>query len=65
MIYKISSVSKTRTFGGRRYHLLGHERLKSVANQRAEKLRKNGISARVTPQPGHGQGGWNIYTRVH
>ena len=63
MGYKIQPVKKTRKFGGKAYHWQEYVRMKSEAESRARELRRTGKAARVVPQPGYGQGGWNIYVR--
>ncbi len=61
--YRMLPVKKLRKFGGKTYHWREYVAMKSEANNVVRQLRRQGMAARVTAQPGYGTGGWNIYVR--
>ncbi len=61
--FKIRDVQKTRRFNGKVYRWTRYVAMEREAEDIVRDLRHQGYSARFTPQPGYGQGGWNIYIR--
>jgi len=63
-VFKIQPVKKTRKFNGKVYKLLKYVVMRRQAEDEVRHMRYAGKSARFVPQPGYGQGGWNIYIRA-
>jgi hypothetical protein len=63
MGFKILPVKKTHKFNGKVYKWVEYVAMRREAEDKVRQLRYQGKAARYTPQPGYGQGGWNIWVR--